>query len=184
MADLAKKSLSELTGIFGEKTGLEIIRICFKINNNHQYLNKINRNWLHQISKGIDTEPVMSRRAAKSIGCSKNFRGNQVLNTHTKLEYWARNLCEELEERLESDKAMVVIYFICLLCILYLICLIVKRFRINVMQLFWLFTSPTKLDRSLNRPLLQQEDIVRKNSPVRLWKCFKVSTSQRLKING
>lgn len=63
----------------------------------------------------------MSRRAAKSIGCSKNFRGNQVLNTHTKLEYWARNLCEELEERLESDKAMVLIYFICLLCILYLI---------------------------------------------------------------
>ena len=35
MSDLAKKSLSELTGIFGEKTGLEILRISFKINKNH-----------------------------------------------------------------------------------------------------------------------------------------------------
>lgn len=64
-------------------------------------------NWLYQISKGVDVEPVMSRRSAKSIGCSKNFRGNQVLNTFSKVEYWVRNLCEELEERLESDKLMV-----------------------------------------------------------------------------
>lgn len=71
------------------------------------------RNWLHQISKGIDHEPVLSRQAAKSIGCSKNFRGNQVLNTFSKVEYWARNLCEELQERLESDKTVVEILKMC-----------------------------------------------------------------------
>ena len=49
---------------------------------------KINKQsyWLYQISHGIDKEPVMSRQAAKSIGCSKNFRGKQMLNTSDKVQ--------------------------------------------------------------------------------------------------
>lgn len=63
------------------------------------------RVWLNQISHGYCTEAVKSRSTAKSIGCSKNFRGNQALNTVKKVKYWIMQLCEELEERLESDKA-------------------------------------------------------------------------------
>lgn len=85
MSELSKISLSELTRRFGDKTG----------------------NWLWQISHGIDTEPVMSRQAAKSIGCSKNFRGKQALNTVSKVNYWLKQLSEELQERLDSDKERV-----------------------------------------------------------------------------
>lgn len=46
----------------------------------------------------------MSRQTAKSIGCSKNFRGKLILNTRAKVEHWVRQLCEELEERLEVDR--------------------------------------------------------------------------------
>ncbi len=60
---------------------------------------------MNQISHGYCTEAVKSRSTAKSIGCSKNFRGNQALNTVKKVKYWIMQLCEELEERLDSDKA-------------------------------------------------------------------------------
>ncbi|CAF0854622.1 unnamed protein product [Brachionus calyciflorus] len=82
VGDLARQNLNDLVKYFGEKTG----------------------NWLNQISHGIDQEPVSSRSTAKSIGCSKNFRGKLVLNNRVKVEHWVRQLCEELEERLESDR--------------------------------------------------------------------------------
>jgi DNA polymerase eta len=50
---------------------------------------------------------VLARQQAKSIGCSKNFRGKQALDTIKKVEYWVKNLYEELEERLEDDKTIV-----------------------------------------------------------------------------
>ena len=87
MSELAQISVSDLTRRFGDKTG----------------------NWLWQISHGIDTEPVMSRQVAKSIGCSKNFRGKQSLNTISKVNYWLKQLCEELQERLDADKERVII---------------------------------------------------------------------------
>ena len=62
------------------------------------------RGWLYQISRGIDSELVMPRVNAHSIGCSKNFMGKQVLNTTKKVSYWISNLIEELVERLNSDK--------------------------------------------------------------------------------
>lgn len=82
MGDLAKLGLQDLSKQFGEKTGT----------------------WLYQISRGIDLEPVLSRQTAKSIGCSKRFLGKQMLNTLSKVTYWVKNLTEELEERLVSDK--------------------------------------------------------------------------------
>ena len=51
---------------------------------------------------------VLARQQAKSIGCSKNFRGKQALDTIKKVEYWIKNLYEELEERLEDDKTIVI----------------------------------------------------------------------------
>lgn len=50
----------------------------------------------------------MLRQSAKSIGCSKNFRGNQALNKAKKVDYWVTQLCDELEERLENDKKQVI----------------------------------------------------------------------------
>ena len=82
MSDLAQMNLNDLIKRFGDKTG----------------------NWLHQISHGIDHEPVMCRQAPKSIGCSKNFRGKQALNTVSKVTHWIKQLSEELQERLDSDK--------------------------------------------------------------------------------
>ena len=85
MQELAQISQAELTEQFGEKTG----------------------NWLYQISHGIDLEPVMARQAAKSVGCSKNFRGNQALKTVTMVTHWITQLCEELDERLENERNVV-----------------------------------------------------------------------------
>ena len=86
MSELAKMDQADLTRRFGDKTG----------------------NWLWQISHGIDTEPVMSRQIAKSIGCSKNFRGKQALNTVNKVNFWLKQLSEELQERLDIDKERVI----------------------------------------------------------------------------
>ena len=62
------------------------------------------RLWLHQISHGIDLEQVSSRQLPKSIGCSKHFRGKMALDTVKKVDYWLKQLADELEERLEKDK--------------------------------------------------------------------------------
>ena len=40
----------------------------------------------------------------KSIGCSKNFRGPEQLDTREKVETWVKVLCEEVSERLYRDK--------------------------------------------------------------------------------
>lgn len=63
---------------------------------------------MHQLSHGIDLEPVSSRQIAKSVGCSKNFRGKMELNTIKKVEYWLSQLADELEERLGKDKINVI----------------------------------------------------------------------------
>ena len=85
VGELARLGLDELRHRFGEKTAA----------------------WLHAISHGVDDEPVMARQQAKSIGCSKNFRGKQALDTVAKVHHWCEQLCDELEERLASDKAQV-----------------------------------------------------------------------------
>ena len=51
-----------------------------------EFNEKKKSNWLHQISHGIDSEPVLSRQAAKSIGCSKNFRGKLALDSAKKVK--------------------------------------------------------------------------------------------------
>jgi len=60
--------------------------------------------WLHNISRGIDTEDVKDRDLPKSIGCGKNFRGPEILSSRQKVEYWMKQLCEELAIRLNKDR--------------------------------------------------------------------------------
>lgn len=82
MSDLQKISLLDLRQHFDEKT----------------------TNWLFNISRGIEHEEVKERDLAKSIGCGKNFRGPEILDTRAKVESWMSNLCEELSERLMIDQ--------------------------------------------------------------------------------
>jgi len=60
--------------------------------------------WLFNLCKGFDGEEVSDRNLAKSIGCSKNFRGPDCLDTKEKVEIRMRNLVEEVVERLEVDR--------------------------------------------------------------------------------
>ncbi|XP_064118794.1 DNA polymerase eta-like [Macrobrachium nipponense] len=82
MGDLAQLSLQQLTGRFETKTS----------------------EWLYNLGRGIDTEPVTSRQLPKSIGCGKNFQGKEALNTQAKVQKWMLSLAEELTERLNEDQ--------------------------------------------------------------------------------
>ncbi len=60
--------------------------------------------WLHDVSKGIDVDPVKERELPKSIGCSKNFLGPKMLETKEQAFYWFSQLAEEVCERLAKDR--------------------------------------------------------------------------------
>jgi len=60
--------------------------------------------WLLGLCKGKDGEIVKERELPKSIGCGKNFRGKEKLDTKKKVEEKVENLVEELVERLEEDR--------------------------------------------------------------------------------
>ncbi|XP_031567727.1 DNA polymerase eta-like [Actinia tenebrosa] len=81
MGDIAKYSLNELKTRFGDKTG----------------------EWIHQLSHGIDNEPVRVRQLPKSVGCGKNFPGTTKLATVEKVRHWLTQLVEELHERLTKE---------------------------------------------------------------------------------
>ncbi|KAA0199467.1 DNA polymerase eta subunit, partial [Fasciolopsis buskii] len=82
LAQLAEISLAELTKEFGEKTG----------------------NWLYDLCRGYDPEPVTVRQIPQSIGCSKNFPGRSALATIETTRQWLCSLASELVERLEADR--------------------------------------------------------------------------------
>jgi len=82
MADLSKINLLDLRRHLDEKT----------------------TTWVYNLSRGIDHEEVRERDLPKSIGCGKNFRGPEIIDTREKLQKWLGNLCEELSERLFKDQ--------------------------------------------------------------------------------
>ena len=43
------------------------------------------RSWLYNASRGVEMEEVSARQLAKSIGCGKNFRGKEELDTKEKV---------------------------------------------------------------------------------------------------
>ncbi|XP_059501080.1 DNA polymerase eta isoform X2 [Stegostoma tigrinum] len=73
---------SQLHSVFGEKTG----------------------NWLFDLCRGVEFEPVRPRHLPKSIGCSKNFLGTEALSSCEQVKHWLLQLAMELEERLDKDK--------------------------------------------------------------------------------
>lgn len=60
--------------------------------------------WLALLCQGQDGEEVKERELPKSIGCGKNFRGPDILDTEDKVRLRLSNLVEELVERIEVDK--------------------------------------------------------------------------------
>ncbi|XP_051507460.1 DNA polymerase eta isoform X3 [Myxocyprinus asiaticus] len=84
MGDLTQFTKSQLEQHFGEKTG----------------------QWLYDLCRGIEFEPVKPRQLPKSIGCSKNFPGITCLATKEQVQYWLHQLALELEERLNKDREM------------------------------------------------------------------------------
>ncbi|KAJ0067116.1 hypothetical protein NL108_012800 [Boleophthalmus pectinirostris] len=82
MGELTQFSQAQLGQHFGEKTG----------------------QWLYDLCRGIEFEPVKPRQLPKSIGCSKNFPGRTSLATKEQVQYWLHQLALELEERLIKDR--------------------------------------------------------------------------------
>ncbi|XP_066535998.1 DNA polymerase eta isoform X2 [Hoplias malabaricus] len=84
MGELTQFTCAQLEQHFGEKTG----------------------QWLYDLCRGIEFEPVKPRHLPKSIGCSKNFQGKASLCTKTQVQHWLYQLALELEERLNKDREM------------------------------------------------------------------------------
>ena len=82
VAELAQVPMSNLKQAFDDKTA----------------------NWLHNIARGLEFEPVRERELPKSIGCSKNFLGPKMLDTREKVQFWFASLAQEVCERLEKDR--------------------------------------------------------------------------------
>ena len=82
MSQLSQLSLADISTKFDSKTA----------------------HWLFMLSRGKDGEVVKERELPKSIGCGKNFRGKEKLDTRSRVEEKVSNLVEELIERLEEDK--------------------------------------------------------------------------------
>ncbi len=82
MGDLVHFTQKQLCDAFGEKSG----------------------NWVYDVCRGFEYEPVNARQLPKSIGCSKNFRGREKLDTKEKVRHWIGELSKEVTERLVKDK--------------------------------------------------------------------------------
>lgn len=69
------------------------------LKNNHSSL------WLHNIARGIDTEPVTPKFTSKSIGCCKKFPGRNSIKGLASLQHWLSELAQEIFERIAQDEA-------------------------------------------------------------------------------
>lgn len=66
-------------------------------------------NFLYQISKGIDNEPVESRLIPKSIGSCKSFPTGLKVKEEIKL--WLNTLMNDIVDKLKDDYVAVCIIY-------------------------------------------------------------------------
>ena len=78
-SELLKFSQADLISRYGDKTG----------------------QWIYNIARGMDFEPVKHRSLVKQSACSKNFP--QGIKLVSELEKWVKDLSDELEERLSFE---------------------------------------------------------------------------------
>ncbi|KAK6744714.1 hypothetical protein RB195_011434 [Necator americanus] len=60
--------------------------------------------WISQLAKGHDDEPVKPRNNQLSIAVSKNFPGKNALTTVAEVRRWIEGLSKELSKRLVADQ--------------------------------------------------------------------------------
>lgn len=65
------------------------------------------RQWLFEVSHGIDLTPVKYKMISNSISCCKKFPGTSALKTMKDVYHWINELASELKDRLDSDVKMV-----------------------------------------------------------------------------
>ncbi|KAG0437934.1 hypothetical protein HPB47_017215 [Ixodes persulcatus] len=65
---------------------------------------RLQRQWLYKLARGVDDEPVTCRKLPQSICCSKTFSGSSALHSTGKVKYWVEQLAAELAERLQRDQ--------------------------------------------------------------------------------
>nr|CDJ90718.1 DNA-repair protein domain containing protein [Haemonchus contortus] len=66
--------------------------------------------WIHQLAKGFDDEPVKPRDSQQSIAVSKNFPGKNALATVPEVRRWIEGLSKELSKRLVADQVKISSY--------------------------------------------------------------------------
>jgi nucleotidyltransferase/DNA polymerase involved in DNA repair len=82
MGELRRFSVKELSAKLGNKSG----------------------QWLYNVCRGVDDEPLRIRYLPKSISCGKNFPGPDKLKSPHQVQTWLHNFAEEVVERMEVDK--------------------------------------------------------------------------------
>ncbi|VDN23449.1 unnamed protein product [Cylicostephanus goldi] len=60
--------------------------------------------WISQLAKGLDDEPVKPRNNQLSIAVSKTFPGKNALTTVAEVRRWIEGLSKELSKRLVADQ--------------------------------------------------------------------------------
>ncbi|KAH9509130.1 hypothetical protein Btru_049132 [Bulinus truncatus] len=70
----------------------------------HKHFGSKTGTWLYNACRGLDFEPVSIRELPKSIGCSKQFGGQNALDTKDKIKFWLSELAQEVCERLTRDR--------------------------------------------------------------------------------
>lgn len=99
-----------LGGKFGEKLcedlGIKYIGELIKFSKEELYRRYDERSgqFLYNIARGIDLEPVTPRLISKSIGCCKKFPGRNAIAAITTLTHWLTELAKEITDRLEQDE--------------------------------------------------------------------------------
>lgn len=99
MSDLAAIPLNDLQQKFDNKTRYSLTLLYLNIFI-HILLFYFS-NFLYQISKGIDNEPVESRLISKSIGSCKSFPLG--LKVKEEIQHWLSILMNDIVEKLEAD---------------------------------------------------------------------------------
>ncbi|XP_019877684.2 DNA polymerase eta [Aethina tumida] len=107
--DLPIKKMRSMGGKFGE-TVSQVLKIekmselvKFSLRDLTQHFDEKTANWLYNIARGIDVDPVTIRLISKSIGCCKKFPGRTSLILQEDVDHWMGELATEIAERLEKD---------------------------------------------------------------------------------
>lgn len=111
MSDLAAIPLNDLRQKFDNKTRylLILLYIILYLNIFIYFVLFYFSNFLYQISKGIDSEPVESRLIPKSIGSCKSFPLG--LKIKEEVKYWLSILINDIVEKLDADYEAVCAYY-------------------------------------------------------------------------